>query len=223
MRPLVDRKKLEVATHYERRRRAVRERILAAAVERFEAHGVEGTKVDDICDLAQVAQKTFFNHFPSKQDLVREIAEFFLHDLIAIIEAARRRPGSMRQQLAHLFRRVAEEAEAAPPMRRTLIIEIIRLLHADPSRTEIAERLRGAFGTLLRDGVRTGEVTSAHPLPILAQVMAGAFYVLMLDWVSIPAFPVRARGSAMAKFLADALASRTPRSGPIAGSRQHLA
>ena len=56
----------------ERRKREVHDRILEAAVERFEQSGFEGTKVDEICEAADVAQKTFFNHFPTKQHLFRE-------------------------------------------------------------------------------------------------------------------------------------------------------
>jgi hypothetical protein len=46
----------DVATHYERRRHAVHERILAAALERFEQTGIENTTVDEICALATNAR-----------------------------------------------------------------------------------------------------------------------------------------------------------------------
>ncbi len=51
-------------TRRERRKREVRGRILAAAVGLFDERGFGATKVAEICERADVAHKTFFNHFP---------------------------------------------------------------------------------------------------------------------------------------------------------------
>ncbi|HZW73873.1 MAG TPA: helix-turn-helix domain-containing protein, partial [Caldimonas sp.] len=99
----------------ERRKREVHDRILDAAVQRFERQGVEDTTVDDICAAADVAQKTFFNHFATRQDLVREIASAFLAELLAIVEEMRQTPGPTRERLERLFARIAADAEAAGP------------------------------------------------------------------------------------------------------------
>ena len=75
---------------HERRRRETADRILAAAAELFGEQGVQATKVADICERADVAQQTFFNHFPAKQDVVGELARRG-HDLfLAVVEGARR-------------------------------------------------------------------------------------------------------------------------------------
>jgi AcrR family transcriptional regulator len=208
----------KVATHYERRRRALHERILAAALDRFENQGIGATRIDDICAKAGIAQKTFFNHFPSKQHVVREIAQRFLHGVLATIEAVRRMPGPTGKRIEQLFEQTARRARSAPPMRRALVVEVIGTLHGDPRQTELAATLRRAIGGMLRDGVRAGEVTSAHSLPVLARVVAGSFYALMLDWASIDGFPLRARARAVARFLVDALATRPSRPPQMRGS-----
>jgi AcrR family transcriptional regulator len=205
-----------VATHYERRRLAMRERLLAAALDRFETQGIDGTRIDDICAKAGVAQKTFFNHFPSKQHVVRAIAEGFLRAVVETIAQARRVPGTTGARIEWLFEQTARRAQSAPPMRRGLVIEVIRTLHGDRGETELGEALRRSTAGLLRDGVRAGDVTRAHPLPVLARVVAGSFYALMLDWASIDGFPLRARCRAVARFLADAL---TPRASGSRGRR----
>jgi AcrR family transcriptional regulator len=202
-------RKKQGPTHYERRRHALHERILAAALDRFENQGIGGTRVDDICAKAGVAQKTFFNHFPSKQHVVREIAERFLHGVVATIEEVRRAPGTTGERIERLFEKSAHRARSAPPMRRSLVVDVIGMLHGDAGETELAEALRRAVEALLRDGVRAGDVTRAHSLRVLARVVAGSFYALMLDWASIDGFPLRARSRSVARFLADAL---TPQS-----------
>ena len=198
----------ESTSRRERRVREVHDRIVSAAMERFSVQGVEFVKVDEICAAADIAQKTFFNHFPTKQHLVREIAEGFVHDLLAILEAARREGGTTAQQLERFFALVATEIERCGPMQRSLVLEVIRLVHDDDTNVEKSRQLYGAFGALLRDGVRAGDTTTAYPVTVLSEIVVGAFNTLMLNWLGIEDYPFRARATAMARFLADALRAR---------------
>jgi AcrR family transcriptional regulator len=118
--------------------RELHDRILGAAMERFAAHGVESVTVDEICNDADIAQKTFFNHFPTKQHLMREIAEGFLHRLLAILEAARREGGATAQQLERFFTLVATEVERSGPMQRSVVMDVIRLVHDEGADVEKA-------------------------------------------------------------------------------------
>jgi AcrR family transcriptional regulator len=177
-------------------------------MERFTARGVESVKVDEICNAADIAQKTFFNHFPTKQHLMREIAEGLLHALLAILEAARREGGTTAEQLERFFAQVATEVERGGPMQRTFVIEVIRLVHDAPPNVEQSRQLYDAFGALLRDGVRKGDTTTAYPVRVLSEVVVGTFITLMLNWLGIEGYPFRARATAMARFLGDALRAR---------------
>ena len=136
----------------ERRVREMHDRIVTAAMELFEARGVEAVKVDDICAAADIAQKTFFNHFPTKQHLVREIAEGFLRDFRAILDAARNEPGTTARRLERFFGLVATEIESRGPMHRGFVMEVIRLVHDDRSNAEKSRQFHEAFGALLREG-----------------------------------------------------------------------
>src|SRR5262249_36499222 len=140
-------------------------------------------KVDEICQAADIAQKTFFNHFPTKQHLLGEIAEGFLHSLLATLEAARREGGTTAQQLERFFARVAAEVERGGPMHRSFVMEVVRLVHDAPQNVEQSRRLYVAFGALLRDGVRAGDTTTAYPVPVLSEVVVGTFITLMLNWL----------------------------------------
>jgi len=189
------------------------DRILRAARSRFERRGVAGTKIDEICAAADVAQKTFFNHFPTKQDLVREIASALLDELVAILEETRRTAASTPQRLERLFARIAAETEAAGPMRRELMVDVIRLVHDERAEAEPSRRLHASFGALIRDGIRAGDVTRAHPLPVLTDAVVGVFYAIMLNWLGIDGYPMRARAIGVARLLGDVLgADRTARS-----------
>ena len=62
-------------TRRERRRTEVRDRILDAARVLFDERGYDDTKVSDICERADLAYGTFFNHFGEKRELLRSMAE----------------------------------------------------------------------------------------------------------------------------------------------------
>lgn len=73
----------------ERKKRQTQEAIAARAMELFQIHGFDAVTVADVARAADVAEKTVFNHFATKEDLV-----FFRSDdrLAAQVEAIRTRP-----------------------------------------------------------------------------------------------------------------------------------
>jgi len=192
----------------ERRKQEVRGRILEAAHDLFEADGVAGTRVSDICERADVAQKTFFNHFASRQHLMRALAETAIDDLLADLEEARKRGGSTAEQLAHLFGVLAENAEAAGPMQQELLTEINHTTHSSMDEPEQARRLHEAFGALVRDGVARGDVTAEHAPETLTEMVLGTFYSLMFSWSNFAGYPLAERARAAARLLGEALAPR---------------
>ncbi|MBI2900364.1 MAG: TetR family transcriptional regulator [Planctomycetes bacterium] len=51
----------------ERRRRAVRDGLVSAALDLFRRKGFEATTVDEIADAAGVSRRSFFRYFPTKE------------------------------------------------------------------------------------------------------------------------------------------------------------
>jgi AcrR family transcriptional regulator len=73
----------------ERKKRRTREAIAEAAMALFQARGFDAVTVADVARAAEVSEKTVFNYFPTKEDLVvRRGAE----RTAALIEAIRQRP-----------------------------------------------------------------------------------------------------------------------------------
>ena len=63
---------------YERRMERNKERILQATLELFQVHGIKKTTTNDIARKAGVSPATVYNHFGSKEDLVRATVRYFL-------------------------------------------------------------------------------------------------------------------------------------------------
>jgi AcrR family transcriptional regulator len=199
----------QTAPRRERRKQEVRERIIAAALELFDQNGFEATKVADICERADVVNKTFFNHFPTKQHLLREIAEQQLEVLFGDIRSVREREGTARDRLEWFFERIADNVDTAGPMRRELVTEIVHAAH-DAGKAQ-SRLLHDAFAGLVRDGRASGEITSAHPVTSQAELVLGTFYALILSWAHDDGYPLRRRALAAARLLGDALCG--PQSG----------
>jgi len=75
---------------FERRKEQKKEAIRQAALELFKLYGFERVSIADIARKAKVSHVTIYNHFGSKEELVREVTKSLLLDLLkkyqAIIE-----------------------------------------------------------------------------------------------------------------------------------------
>jgi AcrR family transcriptional regulator len=192
----------------ERRKLAVRESIIEAALGLFDQYGLAETTVAEICELADVAEKTFFNHFPTRQHLIRDIAERALGDLFGHIEDARKHRGSCRERLEVFFRAVAVASQEAGPMRRELLTEMIHIGHDNGGESDRARRLHDAFAGFVHDGQRDGVISSKHHLDTATELITGAFYSLMFNWVHLDDYPLKRQALRMASIVADALSAQ---------------
>ena len=189
----------------ERRKQEVRGKIREAAIELFDQDGYSATNVEEICEKADVAYKTFFNHFPAKQDLLRAIAEDRLEYLLNMIEEIRGSEATTVNRIKAFFDEVALRSEEAGPMRRELLTEIIHAAHDSGTQPKQARLLHSAFGSLLKDGVKAGEIPTDHHIDALTEVVVGLFYSLMFSWANLDNFPLKKRSRAAARFLSQAI------------------
>jgi len=192
----------------ERKKRALRGSILEAAAELFAERGFAETNVSDICERADVAQKTFFNHFATKQDVLREVAAGGLDQLLVAVETARKGERTTAARLARFFAHVADEMARGGAMQRELVTEFVHTVHGMPEKSEHARRLHAAFGEIVREGLEAGELTRRHAPETLTQMILGAYYVLIFDFANLDDHPIREHAAAAASFLVDALAAR---------------
>jgi AcrR family transcriptional regulator len=81
-----------------------RERILDAAVMLFYEHGFHAIGLDQILEEVGVTKTTFYNHFPSKDDLiVAALDDRDQHDMEALEEELARRGGGPRDRILAVF------------------------------------------------------------------------------------------------------------------------
>ncbi|WP_029112939.1 TetR/AcrR family transcriptional regulator [Mycobacterium sp. URHB0044] len=65
-----------------RRGRGARERIIAASRQLFRDQGINSTGLDQLCAVAQVSKRTFYQHFTGKDELIAEHLRRFDPDVL---------------------------------------------------------------------------------------------------------------------------------------------
>ena len=196
---------------FERRRQESRARLLDAALALYVEQGPEGTTIQAICTRADVAERTFFNHFPTRDDMVRALAARRLEGLDALLaertDAAER---TVPQVVVGLFDELADHLETFGPGYRSLVGDMLRLSWSSSGDAGTARTGEpyGSFLRLIKEGVARGEVTDRHPPQTLADVVVGTLVAVLLGWAGDDAFALRTALHDAGLALEDLLAPR---------------
>jgi AcrR family transcriptional regulator len=194
-----------VASRHERRRQETADRIVEAAAYLFGERGVAATTVADICERADIARQTFFNHFETKQDLVGALARRGNDFFREAVATARSEGLDTATRIARLFEIVHTATASVGPMHQDMLAEVTRVFHDTSDRETLDSVLRGVE-KLLRTGRAEGDVSRAYPLEDQAAMVLGSLQYLVFQWTHQRDFPIAERAARMARLLADALA-----------------
>jgi AcrR family transcriptional regulator len=133
----------------ERKKQRTREAIVEAAFELFAARGFDGTTIADIAEAAEIAPRTFFSYFPSKDDVV--FHDFEEKHAMVASWLHEREPGTntidaLRAGIASSIEEVDSAHVAEKRLRK-------RLTRENESLAGHSEHLKGKFAELLAEGV----------------------------------------------------------------------
>jgi TetR/AcrR family transcriptional regulator, regulator of mycofactocin system len=110
------------------KRDAVRAGLARVAIDLFARHGFEAVTIEEIARAAGISPRTFFRYFPSKDDIVLELASR-LHDrLLAEFEE---RPE--HESAVEALRRAYVVTSTVAPGERDRVLRVGRILTASPA------------------------------------------------------------------------------------------
>jgi AcrR family transcriptional regulator len=191
----------------DRRKEETRARILEAAVELFGEVGFDATKVSDVCERADVARQTFFNHFPSKADLLAELYRLGGDFIATTLDSAYQRGATTRERLAFFYADAIAAAIEVGPSNRDLLAHVVHS-RPDPDRAEQIRVISSLFQDFVRRCLADGDVTRRHSPEVLAALAQGALGVLFVEWAERGGFDPARRAADLAALVADALERR---------------
>lgn len=168
-------------SRYERRRLRNRGALIDAAIELFQQRGIRGTKLEEICDLADVATRTFFNHFETREHLYRAIAQQRGQQLAALIEAQTVHSSPLGERLTQLFAQIGAYLSARPAYRE-LVGEMLHLGLDGGSEAARNGSLGRAALRFVEHGVARDEFSRRHSPEVLADLLLGAITTAITNW-----------------------------------------
>lgn len=166
----------------ERRKEAVKARLLAAAVSLFATRGYVDTAVSDIADLADVARTTAFNYFPRKEDYFVAWMDARRAEIRSTLGtemfAGRTNP---RQLLLQAFSRLADFYEADAAVSRPMTREWLRF--GGPL-TKGASDTSTLITEVIVRGQQQGEVDEDIDATLIGLVILDVYLGALYRWAS---------------------------------------
>lgn len=150
----------------------MRSRLLAAALELFEAQGFGATTIDQIAERADVARQTVLNHYPAKKDFVAAWGERRRNELAAAQAAPAGPAGPARDGLRRVMNLLAEIN-----MREKRLTQQLREQRIVPQPVpEVVLRI-------LREGQRAGEIDGSADPQAAAELVAAVYFDTLSRWL----------------------------------------
>jgi len=167
----------------ERKRRQTRERIENAAMALFLQRGFDATTIEDITEAADVSKRSFFDYFPSKEEVVFAWQDSFADRLMAEIAARPAEESSVEAVEAAITTTVIASVDE----RGLALGELIRCTPALKARDQLKyakleQKLAEAL--LLRKG---NDSEQRSRMRVLAAIVIGALRVGGELWQQRPA------------------------------------
>jgi AcrR family transcriptional regulator len=178
----------------ERRRREIHGRILQAALDLFERKGFSNTTALEISEAADVAEKTFYNHFPTKQHLIEELSERSLTGARALLAEVSRYPGTTVDRLRRFFERSADEVgDRSRTFTREVLGEAVRMAQVKGLAFEHNHQLRSALRAVFEEGLASGDIAPDRDVGFLSELAAASYLGIIINWVVVPDYPLADR------------------------------
>jgi len=166
----------------ERKKARLRQQIIDTSIKLFRKHGYEGTRVDDIVEMLEISQPTFFRYFPSKDAVLREVGERGFACICDRLRSELSSKAGTGERLRRLYVTLAREVESDRQLWQAVVLSGAM----DPVRSAELRGHEEAAASLLREiltqGQKRGEVTDAFPVVHLAEFMEGLYNTVVRQW-----------------------------------------
>ena len=142
-----------------------------------------------------MARKTFYNYYPSKQHLIRELSDSLLFDETQnLIELALERFDTTRERIDFIWEHMVGNLSQFEALERSLILQTLMDVSSEAADTgEKLRMLNAAYARLVQRGVETGELSDNIDSAFVGEMIVGTMNTVLINWIHDPEFPVLVR------------------------------
>lgn len=192
----------------ERKKRARRERIYEAARQLFLEQGYAATTVEQIAEAADVAQTTFFNHFQSKDAVLREMTGEISAHLEAMLQQELAAANTAERRIRRFATNALRALGATEGLAREVLLELLRKASGPGTALPYLASVREPFTTIVREGQSAGDVRRDLEPSLLAELVIGLLNTALLGWLNDPGYPFEKRMTQFVELIAELLRPR---------------
>ena len=165
----------------ERKKRDKRQRLLTESLRLFREKGFEQTTVAEITQAAGVAKGTFFNYFPTKEDVLLALGEQALGKLQPEELGVWATFSTSREKIKYLFHALARGLERDRSLVKEMVYRGIRL-HDLVAHKKSRFDFRATIALLLSHGQRRGEIREDVDVNFVANVLYTLYFQQVAAW-----------------------------------------
>jgi len=166
----------------ERKKARLRQQIIDTSIRLFRKRGYENTRIEDIVQILEISQPTFFRYFPSKDAVLREVGRRGYACIQEHLETELSSEATTAERLHRMYESMAREVESD----RTLWRAVVLSGAMDPVRSPEMRRPEENAVHLLRDilaeGQKRKELSRAFAVAHLAEFMEGLYTTVVRRW-----------------------------------------
>jgi AcrR family transcriptional regulator len=169
----------ECDSRRERKKTETRQRLLEAAWQLFQDRGYEHTTVAEITEAADVGKGTFFNYFPTKEEIVDEIALWRIDLLGSHVLGEGDVPRSALARIKLLIKAMADEFSPEQELARQVFLARV----GAHFKHESAHRIGSLMHELVRQGQASGEIRDDVDQGLVSRLlMTCLFHYMLRGW-----------------------------------------
>ncbi len=176
----------------ERRKTEFRDRITAAALKLFAENGVTDTSIAAIIKEADIAHKTFFNHFPTKDHLLQHIVSSHSAHAYQLFRDAFNQHSAPKKQLQFCLMAIAKQLAGMNPARYRELLTFYFVSSA--STRDFREQQKQHFVELvtqiLRRAAERQQLRTQFSIDVLTEMVVGICVATLLNWCVEENYPV---------------------------------
>jgi AcrR family transcriptional regulator len=166
----------------ERKKVRLRQQIIDTSIRLFRKRGYENTRIDDIVQILEISQPTFFRYFPSKDAVLREVGRRGFACMKEHLETELSSNASTAERLREMYHTMAQEAESDRPLWQAVVLSGAMDPVRSPEMRQPEEITASLLREILAEGQKRGEITRIFPAAHLAEFMEGLYTTLVRRW-----------------------------------------
>ena len=166
----------------ERKKARLRQQIIDTSIRLFRKRGYESTRVEDIVQILEISQPTFFRYFPSKDAVLREVGRRGFNCIKEHLETELSSDATTAERLQRMYEDMAREVESDRPLWRAIVFSGAMDPVRSPQMRRADEIACALLRAVLQEGQKRGEVTKKFPPSHLAEFMEGLYTTVVRRW-----------------------------------------